>query len=178
MPGNICTIVIILINVIVFIMIRQGRLDVDDLMVSYHEVYNLREPKRILTAAFAHADPIHLMMNMLCLYDAGSYIERLFGHMFFLLIYFASLIFGKLLALQIRHSNHNDYLRSLGASGAICGLIGCELLTYVHYFGFTISVLRSLLPLMLISFMPGVDGTSHFSCMAVGMAITYLRFLF
>ncbi len=53
------TLLLIFINVIVFFLIRNGRLDADDLDMSYHTVFNLRQYHRILTSAFCHVDPIH-----------------------------------------------------------------------------------------------------------------------
>ena len=93
-----------------------------------------------------------------------------------LVIYFGSMILGKILALQIRHNRHDDYTMSQGASGAICGLIGAYLLVVMKYFGMDglLSMGRSLASLVIMSVLPGVDGTSHFSCMAMGMVIAWL----
>ncbi|MBQ6333468.1 MAG: rhomboid family intramembrane serine protease [Erysipelotrichaceae bacterium] len=175
-----CTISLIVVNVIVFILIRTGKLDEDDLLSSYHLVFNRREYQRIITAGFTHSEPVHLLMNMLSLYNVGTFVESYFGHFYFLLIYFASMILGKLLALYIRHSNRDDYTMSRGASGAISGLLGSYFLVILHYYGFSgmSYLMRPMVSLLMISMMPGVDGTSHFSSMAVGMAITYLFFLF
>ena len=125
-------------------------------------------------------DPMHLLMNMVSLYNVGSFVESYFGRGRMLVIYFVSLILGKLLSMYIRHSNHDDYTVSIGASGAISGLLGAYFLVILHYYGFGgISYLsRPLISLVMISIMPGVDGTSHFSCMAAGMAVTWLFFLF
>ncbi|MBQ9424713.1 MAG: rhomboid family intramembrane serine protease [Erysipelotrichaceae bacterium] len=180
MRYHICTVVLIFINVIVFMAIRAGRLDPDDLGMSYHLVFNRKEYRRILTSAFTHVDPMHLLMNMVSLYNVGSFVESYFGRGRMLVIYFVSLILGKLLSMYIRHSNHDDYTVSIGASGAISGLLGAYFLVILHYYGFGgISYLsRPLISLVMISIMPGVDGTSHFSCMAAGMAVTWLFFLF
>ena len=180
MRYHVCTVILIFINVIVFMAIRAGKLDGDDLGTSYHTVFNRKEYRRILTAAFTHFEPLHLLMNMVSLYNVGSFVESYFGHARMLVIYFVSLVLGKILALLIRHSNHDDYSVSIGASGAISGLLGAYFLVILHYYGFGgISYLsRPLISLVMISVMPGVDGTSHFSCMAAGMAVTWLFFLF
>ena len=118
MLNSYVTLLLILSNVIVFFMIRTDKTDVDELTMSYHSVFTLREYIRILTSGFAHYDPMHLLMNMLSLYNVGTFVESCFGHFGMLLIYFGSLVLGKLASLYLRHYNHDDYSSSLGASGA------------------------------------------------------------
>ena len=176
-----CTYFLILMNVIVFFMIRSEKIEAEDLMMSYHMVFNRREYYRLVSSGFAHREPMHLLFNMISLYNIGTFVENVFGHFSFLLIYFGSLIFGHILSLMIKHNNRNDYALSLGASGAICGIMGAYFLVILYVYGFRgmYDLLRPLLSLIMISILPGVDGTSHFSCMAVGMAISFIiiRFL-
>ena len=180
MRNYFCTFLLIVVNVIVFILIWTSKLDEDDLSVSYHTVFNLRQYYRILTSAFTHSDPMYILFNMISLYNVGTFVEAYFGHFWMLVIYFVSLILGRLMALYIRHNNRDDYTMTLGASGAICGMLGAYFMTVLHYYGFSgfSYLLRPMVSLVMISVLPGVDGTSHFSCMAAGMAITYLLFLF
>ena len=179
MRYHLCTVILIFINVIVFLAIRAEKLDADDLGMSYHTVFNRREYQRILTSAFTHVEPMHLLMNMVSLYNVGSFVESYFGRVWMLVIYFSSLFMGKILSLLIRHNNRDDYTVSIGASGAISGLLGAYFLVILRYYGFSgITYLsRPLISLVMISIVPGVDGTSHFSCMAAGMAVTWLYFL-
>lgn len=80
-----------------------------------------KDYKRILTSGFLHINWIHLAFNMLSLYIFSSAIESYIGIGGFLLIYFVSLTGGNLLALLV-HKNEGDY-SSVGASGAVCGII-------------------------------------------------------
>lgn len=75
---------------------------------------------RLISSGFLHANWVHLIFNMYSLYCFGSTIERRFGFVTFLIIYFASILGGGLLSLYL-HRNH-DY-RALGASGGVCGII-------------------------------------------------------
>jgi len=170
------TYLLIIANVIVFMLIRSDKLDADDLGVSYHLVYNRKQYYRIFTAAFTHVEPMHLLMNMVSLYNVGTFVESLFGHWRMLVIYFGSLVLGKLLALAIRHNNSDDYTVSIGASGAICGILGASMLFILYALGINgvRYLLRPAVSLIMVSMLPGVDGTSHFSCMAAGMAIACL----
>lgn len=173
---NMMTILLVFINVIVFFLINMGKLDSDDLSMSYHTVFNKKEYYRIITSAFTHVDIMHIFFNMSSLINVGTFVEQLFGPWKMLVIYFGSMILGKILSLQIRHNRHDDYTMSLGASGAICGILGTYFMVVLYYFGREgiTELLRPLASLVIMSILPGVDGTSHFSCMAVGMAITFL----
>ena len=80
-----------------------------------------KDYKRLVTSGFLHVNWTHLIFNMLSLYMFSGTIEGSLGATKFLIIYFASLTGGDLLSLFI-HRNHPDY-SSVGASGAICGII-------------------------------------------------------
>ncbi|HFA49168.1 MAG TPA: rhomboid family intramembrane serine protease [Bacteroidetes bacterium] len=87
-----------------------------------------KEYKRLLSAGFLHSGWIHFGFNMIALTAFSWSLELMFGYWKFLLIYFASLIGGNLLALYI-HRNHGDY-RAVGASGAISGVIFSSILLF------------------------------------------------
>jgi membrane associated rhomboid family serine protease len=76
---------------------------------------------RLFTSGFLHVSWLHLIFNMISLYAFSDYLELGFGSLPFLIIYFASMMGGDLLALFI-HRHHADY-SSVGASGAVCGII-------------------------------------------------------
>ena len=157
-------------------MIRNGKLMEEELASSYHVVFNRKQYYRMVTSGFTHSDPTHLIMNMISLYNVGTFAEGYFGHLRFLILYFGSMVLGKYLALQIRHANHDDYTASIGASGGISGLLGAYFLVIIRYYGFSgmSYLMRPMASLLLISVLPGVDGTSHFCCMGVGMVIAWL----
>jgi membrane associated rhomboid family serine protease len=79
-----------------------------------------RQYYRLLTSGFLHADGAHLGMNMLSLYFFGPGIERRWGGLQFLAVYFAAIVGGNLLSLLAHR--HHDY-RSYGASGGVAGII-------------------------------------------------------
>jgi membrane associated rhomboid family serine protease len=74
---------------------------------------------RLITSAFMHYGPIHLLMNMYGLYFAGTLLERAIGHWRFLLLYLASGLTGSAGALVDRPN-----AATLGASGALFGILG------------------------------------------------------
>jgi membrane associated rhomboid family serine protease len=79
------------------------------------------EQIRMISSGFLHADVAHLAFNMLSLYFFAPVVYGLLNNFSFLLIYFASLIFGSLLTM-IFHKNDYSY-SAVGASGAVTGII-------------------------------------------------------
>ncbi|MFN3404610.1 MAG: rhomboid family intramembrane serine protease [Cytophagaceae bacterium] len=80
-----------------------------------------KDYKRIISSGFLHVGWVHLIFNIVSLYSFAGLLEYRVGHVNFLIIYFASMIGGKIFALFV-HRNHGDY-SSVGASGAVCGVI-------------------------------------------------------
>jgi membrane associated rhomboid family serine protease len=74
---------------------------------------------RIVSGAFLHAGPLHLLLNMFALYILGTLLEPAIGTLRFLGIYFAALLAGSFGALIA--TNPNEV--TVGASGAIFGLM-------------------------------------------------------
>lgn len=75
------------------------------------------QPWRFLTSIFLHGDLIHLFYNLFALALFGSILEKLIGKRGFLMIFLVSGILANLISV-------NFYPSSLGASGAIYGVIG------------------------------------------------------
>lgn len=80
-------------------------------------LYNY-EVWRILTAVFLHGGIAHLLYNLFALALFGSILEKIIGSRKFLLVFFLSGILANIVSV-------NFYESSLGASGAIYGLLGC-----------------------------------------------------
>jgi membrane associated rhomboid family serine protease len=79
---------------------------------------------RLLTAAFLHYGPVHLILNMVGLYWFGSLLEERIGSGRYILLYLVSGLAGSAGALLWS----NGYLTpTVGASGAIFGILGAGL---------------------------------------------------
>jgi membrane associated rhomboid family serine protease len=83
---------------------------------------------RMVSSAFLHGDIPHLAFNMLTLYFFAPVVYQTLGNVSFLLIYFASLVFGSLLTM-VFHKNDYNY-RAVGASGAVTGILYSAILMY------------------------------------------------
>ena len=79
------------------------------------------EQIRMISSGFLHVDIGHLAFNMLSLYFFAPVVYGILNNFSFVLIYFASLIFGSLLTM-IFHKDDYSY-SAVGASGAVMGII-------------------------------------------------------
>jgi membrane associated rhomboid family serine protease len=77
---------------------------------------------RMLTAAFLHYGPFHILLNMLALWWFGSMLEQRIGSGRFLAIYLVSGLAGSAGALML-----DPTTPTVGASGAIFGVLGAGL---------------------------------------------------
>ncbi len=126
---------------------------------------------RLFTSMFLHGDVMHLFSNMIALLLFGTYVELNFSKFEFLLIYFISGLIGNMFSLYLLPFN----VISLGASGAIFGLIGATLslviverdtplimlgLFYVFYF-------------LVSSFSPGINYFAHIFGLLGGFSIGF-----
>jgi len=79
------------------------------------------------TSMFLHADIIHLGGNMLFLYVFGDNVEDTFGHVRYLFFYLISGIAASLLHI---FSVPDSIIPTIGASGAIAGVLGAYFILY------------------------------------------------
>jgi membrane associated rhomboid family serine protease len=81
----------------------------------------------IVTSMFLHASWMHLIFNMLFLHIFGDNIEDYLGHFRFLVFYLLTGIAAALLHILM---NPNSTVPSVGASGAIAGVMGAYFVLY------------------------------------------------
>lgn len=120
--------IIIAINVLVFVgwqlypVTRGGGFFYEHFATSVAHL-NAGKVWTLVTAAFSHASPGHLLINMLVLWSFGSYALQLFGARRFWVFYLGAAAFASLandcLAL-VMPSGRDHYM--VGASGAIVAL--------------------------------------------------------
>src|SRR3954467_9377458 len=81
----------------------------------------------LLTSMFLHASWLHLIGNMWALWIFGDNIEDYLGHFSYLIFYLISGLAASLLHVVI---NANSTVPSVGASGAIAGVMGAYFLLF------------------------------------------------
>jgi len=84
---------------------------------------------RIITCTFLHVSVMHIGLNMWILFRSGPFIEKLFGHFYFLLIFITSAMICSLTIIAVDGSR----AISVGASGGLFGMYGA-VLAYLFVF--------------------------------------------
>ena len=128
---------------------------------------------RLITGIFLHANIIHLLFNCYALYVIGSQLESFLGKIKFVIIYLFSGIMGALFS-----SIFGGASVSIGASGAIFGLMGSLVYFGYHYRVYLGNVVKSqIIPLIAINLiigfsMAGIDNAAHIGGLIGGTMIT------
>lgn len=172
---NIVTITLITINVLIYLfMILFNQTDnvINKYAVYGPYIVKFREYYRLITGTFIHANIVHLLLNCYSLYVIGTQIENFMGRWKYLVIYFVSALTGSLLSILLSDA------ASIGASGAIFGLMGSLLYFGYHYRVYLGSVLKSqIIPLILFNLLigfitPGIDNFAHIGGLIGGALAT------
>ena len=120
---------------------------------------------RFVTPIFLHANLLHVGLNMLNLAVLGVFLERLVGHIRFLLIYVTTGIVSIIASFYFMPQEI-----SVGASGAIFGLVGAySVFVLMHRRAFRKGGIPALLWLIIVIagnlsigfFVPNVDNYAH-----------------
>ena len=154
---------LLVINILIFlilVLLGGGILEINpNLLYKFGALVNFdamdRNPielYRLFTSIFLHAGLFHLLCNMYSLYVIGPQLESFYGKTKFLIIYILSGIIGNLLSIIFL----GDSYVSVGASGAIFGLLGSLLYFGYHYRIYLSSVIKSqIIPLILLNLLIG-----------------------
>lgn len=173
----IITYALIIISTILFVLdILMNNTLIVKYAINRHHILN-GEYYRLLTGIFFHAGIMHLIFNMYSLYVIGSQLESFLGKIKYLIVYILSGLAGSVLSIFFS----TNY--SVGASGAIFGLLGSLLYFGYHYRVYLDTVIKSqIIPLIILNLsigfiVPGIDNWAHiggliggvFASMAVGL---------
>lgn len=128
---------------------------------------------RLVTAMFLHAGLLHIGMNMWCLVDLGPQVESLFSTTKFTVLYLVTGIAGFILSLWWRPLGV-----SVGASGAIMGLIGILIGASFHHghLGkeYRSQLWRWVIYIAIFGIIFNVDNAAHLGGLASGLVLGYL----
>ncbi|WP_051208952.1 rhomboid family intramembrane serine protease [Butyrivibrio sp. WCD3002] len=175
-------IAIIACNVIIFVYgffagyDFQDRFDFDPVRFFQNQEYY-----RLFTSMFLHASLEHIGSNMLILFFIGANAEHDLGHISYLFVYLISGLAGDMVSLMdavIR----NDLTPSLGASGAIFGVIGAVLIIVIYgrkNLRPGSNLLGRLIAIICLSVYSGfreenIDNAAHIGGLIGGIIITFL----
>jgi len=125
---------------------------------------------QLITSVFVHVDITHLALNMLFLVIFGIRAEELFRTEEYFFVYMLSGLSGSILTLLLMPI----YTISAGASGAIFGMYGANIIYMRKTFGQSVvgALLYAFLLLMLTTG-EGVNIVAHFGGLAAGLIMGY-----
>lgn len=169
------TYILIVLNLMVFL---YGVLHSNDELINMfgnnYELVQNGEFYRLLTCMFVHADIMHILFNMIALYSIGPVVERYYGKSKFLLIYLVSGLLGSIFSGVFMTADSI----SIGASGAIFGLLG-SICYFTYYYRATLQgILRgSIMPVIIINLVIGflsssIDLSAHIGGLIGGILIS------
>src|SRR5439155_18379955 len=126
-----------------------------------------------------HGGPLHLAMNMVAIWQCGVVLERHFGRLRYVLIYFVAGLGGAAASLAW-HWGHPA--PSVGASGAGCGLVAAGAVAGQMLMGLDANARRyrdamARWLLMIVGFglvVGGIDNAAHVGGMAAGAGLAWL----
>ncbi|MYL33471.1 rhomboid family intramembrane serine protease [Pontibacillus yanchengensis] len=173
------TYVLIVINLLLFGWLEyQGGSTNTYTLIQYGAKYNPAiidgEWWRIVFSMFLHIGFFHIMLNMLALYVLGTAVERMFGSIRFIVIYFIGGIIGGLASFAFTPNV------AAGASGAIYGLFGALLFfgtVYKTLFFRTIGtnvIIILILNIVFSIMVPQVDNGAHLGGLVGGFLASSL----
>ena len=128
---------------------------------------------RLVTAGFLHGGLLHILFNSWAMFDVGAQVDQIYGTPRMLVIYFISTVTGFLTSVMTRP------VLAVGASAALCGLIGAMVAAGVRdrsAFGAMIrgAYVRWFIWILVFSLMPGVDMAAHVGGFVGGFAIAWV----
>lgn len=169
------TIAIIAANAFVFLFqLTLDEFSLNSFLSTYGMIPNRLHASSLVTSMFLHGGWLHLIGNMWFLWIFGDNVEDILGHAKYLLFY---LLCGAAAALVQVAINMDSPVTTIGASGAIAGVMGAYLvkfprsrivtLVFVVFFLTTIEIPAGLMLIywFVLQFFSGVGSiaSSHLS---------------
>lgn len=167
------TYILIFINVLFYVLSIISNSFYNSMVLNPSKILN-GEYYRLLSCIFMHGGIIHLLCNMYCLYVIGPQVESFFGKIKYIVIYLLSGIIGSLMSLTITNSI------SLGASGAVFGLLGSILYFGYHYRVYLSQAIKSqIIPIIVLNLflgfmLNGVDNAAHIGGLIGGVLVSMM----
>ncbi|GAA0085665.1 rhomboid family intramembrane serine protease [Clostridium sp. CTA-7] len=179
------TYTIIIVNILLYlieVIKSRNLIDIDiytliQMGAKVNVLINSGEVYRLVTSAFLHGGIMHIFFNMSALNIIGREVEALYGSKRYILIYFISALGGSLFSYLFSPNSV-----SVGASGAIFGLLGAMLIfglkekekigkRYVKNILETIG-LNVLIGLTI----PNIDNLAHLGGLVIGALASFILF--
>ncbi|MFE2724505.1 rhomboid family intramembrane serine protease [Kitasatospora sp. NPDC059327] len=120
---------------------------------------------RLLTATFLHVAPWHVGTNMVMLWVIGPSLEAALGRLRYLALYLLSGLAGSAFAFLVA----GGFMNSLGASGAVFGLLGATVVMHKQSRAPLGPVIALLVFNLIVTFsVAGIDWRAHIGGLVAG----------
>lgn len=130
---------------------------------------------RLFTSLFVHANIAHIAGNMLFLFIYGLRAQEMFDLKEYMAIYFLAGLAGNALTMFTDFIILGGFAVSVGASGAIFGVLGAVMIYARRSIGQSIiSALMYAFFLFVINIGPNVNFLAHLGGLVVGLALGYV----
>ena len=142
----------------------------EQFLMSGGPVAFLGEWWRLITSAFLHGSPTHLLFNMAALWFVGGAIEPRLGRSRYLAVYLVSALAGSVFSYIVDPVSQ----ASVGASGAVFGLFGA-LFVLALRLRFDIGGIIAIIAInVVIGFVPGfnINWRAHLGGLIAGSILT------
>jgi membrane associated rhomboid family serine protease len=158
------------LNVLVFIAVRTGSPRVVNDLVLVPVLVD-SEPWRLLTSAFTHVQIFHIFSNLFMLWQLGPMLEQMLGRLRFAVLYLLSALGGGV-AVWILGAPGSA---TLGASGAVLGLVGALLvISKARGLDVTWIVGYVAITAVLSFIVPNISWEGHLGGFVTGAAVAWL----
>lgn len=192
-PGWVTYAIIVTTSIISLVALNNPRL-LNQYVNSSQLIRSNRDYYRLLSSGALHGNVLHLLLNMYTLYSFGPVVELDLGKIFpasasstiFLSFYLSAVVVSNIPS-YLRHRNRTTPFSSLGASGAVCAVIGATVLMHPRATVFLMGVLPMpafvfFLGFLIISRMlslkanasggrPSVDHSAHIAGALYGFLV-------
>ena len=129
---------------------------------------------QLLTSAFTHYQPLHLLFNMVALWVLGPQVEAAIGRGRYLALYFLSALAGSVAVYWLADPSST----TLGASGAVFGLMGALAVLSWKFGGNVRTVLIWVGANLAFTFViSDISWQGHLGGLAGGLAVTGILLL-
>jgi len=177
--------ILIILNLIMFIisaLMSNNFMDINSrtLLIlggKYGPLIDAGQYYRLITCAFLHGGIVHLGCNMYSLYAIGPQIEQIYGKVKYIIIYLLSAIGSAYLSYIL-----SPKTLSIGASGAIFGLLGALLVFLIQERGrIRRGAIGNIVSVIIINLFIGlslsnIDNYGHIGGLIVGFLISFILY--
>ncbi len=169
---------LVIINILIFLWCTFGGEVLYNIGgLSPYDFFQQKQYYRLISSMFLHGDITHIINNMLLLFGLGTMIEKEVGSITFVISYFVTGIAGGTASLFYKLFAGEYYVSSIGASGAVFGLIGV-LLSLAFFSGMQLPNVTPVKMIVVVVYSiysgignPNIDNAAHGGGVFAGIII-------